>query len=478
MKNCWEILGIEPTTDEESIRQVYLSLLPSFHPESDPQGFKQLRQAYEEALQQSKSAANPVMALDADSQQINEILEQFRDLLACDKRRFQQSAWQLFIQEINTLSITLVEKLRWPLCAVAMDANIVSYDCLTLLADRFNWKLLDAGSTLNHEKLENFISCINHGDIFDYALLATLPVAIQDRTIACYMALQRTFFARPDVFTQIASQHGAMVVPDAPTLHRLMLRWYSSLQWGNCALISVAKTWREEEPENGSPHYYECAQRMFCGEGESLKAELCELWQQSPSSHVGNLLLKWTWLHQPGDYPLVVMAVEKHEQRDEQGTPIPYFHGKSARTRLLLAEALHSNRLPPLARSFVMHCLQPSAPGLNNKYLSDPRWSLYVVADLLVRNKSPKTKHYFPLVKRLMGESLCPFEALITNALVAPGAEIEPAEQEEERRTVANGSESTSQSEQKTPGVLSYVKVIVCILLIASALSRLLHLFT
>ncbi len=44
MNICWEIPGIEPTTDLECIRQAYLALLPSFHPESDPQGFKRLRQ--------------------------------------------------------------------------------------------------------------------------------------------------------------------------------------------------------------------------------------------------------------------------------------------------------------------------------------------------------------------------------------------------------------------------------------------------
>lgn len=40
MKNCWKILNIEETTDVDIIRRAYLALLPSFHPETDPQGLK------------------------------------------------------------------------------------------------------------------------------------------------------------------------------------------------------------------------------------------------------------------------------------------------------------------------------------------------------------------------------------------------------------------------------------------------------
>lgn len=61
MKTCWQMLNIEATTDVEIIRQAYLSLLPSFHPENDPQGFKQLREAYEIALQETKPLKSRVM---------------------------------------------------------------------------------------------------------------------------------------------------------------------------------------------------------------------------------------------------------------------------------------------------------------------------------------------------------------------------------------------------------------------------------
>lgn len=110
MKTCWQVLGIEATADIEAIRQAYLALLPTFHPETDPQGFKQLREAYENALQETKSPATTMVEEDPDTPWVNYLREIFRDLLADDERRFQPQAWQEFIQQINKLSITQAEK--------------------------------------------------------------------------------------------------------------------------------------------------------------------------------------------------------------------------------------------------------------------------------------------------------------------------------------------------------------------------------
>lgn len=46
----FQILGIPETRDEEEIRQAYRTILKNTNPEDDPEGFKRLRQAYEEAL--------------------------------------------------------------------------------------------------------------------------------------------------------------------------------------------------------------------------------------------------------------------------------------------------------------------------------------------------------------------------------------------------------------------------------------------
>lgn len=82
MKTCWQVLGIEATTDTDAIRQAYLALLPSFHPETDPQGFKQLREAYENALQGTTSPAITVVEEDPDTPWVNYLREIFGDLLA------------------------------------------------------------------------------------------------------------------------------------------------------------------------------------------------------------------------------------------------------------------------------------------------------------------------------------------------------------------------------------------------------------
>ncbi|MDI5829609.1 DUF4034 domain-containing protein, partial [Salmonella enterica subsp. enterica serovar Kentucky] len=38
------------------------------------------------------------------------------------------------------------------------------------------------------------------------------------------------------------------------------------------------------EPDNEDAHYYLCKQRLLCGEGESLLADLCDFWQRYPST--------------------------------------------------------------------------------------------------------------------------------------------------------------------------------------------------
>ena len=50
MDNIWMVLGIDPTEDVSAIKRAYAERAKTCHPEEDPEGFLQLRQAYQAAL--------------------------------------------------------------------------------------------------------------------------------------------------------------------------------------------------------------------------------------------------------------------------------------------------------------------------------------------------------------------------------------------------------------------------------------------
>lgn len=59
----WKILGIEPTVEEDEIKSAYRKKLVLTNPEENPEGFKELRQAYEEARKwasEQKKARSPL----------------------------------------------------------------------------------------------------------------------------------------------------------------------------------------------------------------------------------------------------------------------------------------------------------------------------------------------------------------------------------------------------------------------------------
>lgn len=425
MKSCWEILNIAQTTDRNAIRQAYLALLPSFHPESDPQGFKQLRQAYEEAQQCESSSADETHMEEASDE--HEMLVAFRVLLASECDRFQPSAWQKFIQQLNLCSMDEIDNLRWPLCDIAMKAESLSLSCLSLLAQRLNWQRQETEDDDGAEELDAFLETVKRGDAFDLLSLTKLPLVVQDQTHAYFFELEHIWRFYPEHFADALQIHGAWVIPEDKRLHRKLLHWFSAQQWGITELVDFARRWLDAEQDNEDARFYLCKQRLLCGEGESLLADLCDFWQQYPSTQADDLLLSWCRQHKPDFFPLVVMAVEARCMADAEYVP-----GESARTRLLWADILHSGTLSPLGRSFVESLFYERKPAkwwksrlAEQGEPETPLLDLYRTAEQVALEAFPNEKPFYRLLIRLEAGEACPLEALLTRTLHAK-AEMEP----------------------------------------------------
>ncbi|EFG0980836.1 J domain-containing protein [Escherichia marmotae] len=483
MKTCWQILEIESTTQIDIIRQAYLARLPLCHPETDPQGFKALRQAYEEAL---RLAVNPVEeSVDEKSNAAveHEALSAFRALLNSESERFQPSAWQKFIQQLNNYNMEEVDQLRWSLCAIAIEARYLSLNCASLLAGRLNWHSFSDSEGMDEEEREAFLEAIQAGDCFDFLSLLEYPVALQNQTIEYYFTLERCCRYHPDYVTAFLAMEGPWFIPDDAKLHRKLLRWYSSVQTGMAELIPVAQQWQAEEPESEDARYYQCAQRLYCGEGESLLADLCAYWESHSSTQADNLLLQWSAQHCPDYFALLVMVIEAQSMVDAQGKPLKYVPGESARTRLLWAQILHSGKLSSLGQSFIESLFYKrkawawwkSKVGSETEQDS-PLLNLYQVAEQVVLEAFPKQEKLARLKARLECGEAHPLEAIITRMLLTK-VKLEPVDEDVDEPIPEKHEEKNDEIE-KPQSIISIIKISLTVLVIGYALGKIAMLFS
>ena len=76
--NAWEILGIEPTSDKKTIKRAYAKLLKQYHPEENPEKFKQIQAAYQQCLHSDQEIESVSYEQNIESKQdkVNKILKQ------------------------------------------------------------------------------------------------------------------------------------------------------------------------------------------------------------------------------------------------------------------------------------------------------------------------------------------------------------------------------------------------------------------
>ena len=105
----WEVLRIEPTKDENAIRDAYRQQLVHTHPEEDPEGFKTLRTSYEQAIlwaqqkEVEQEAIQEETSVDAWMKQVVACYTFFSK--RCDKEVWRELLQNTLCQDLETSDI-------------------------------------------------------------------------------------------------------------------------------------------------------------------------------------------------------------------------------------------------------------------------------------------------------------------------------------------------------------------------------------
>lgn len=120
---CFLVLGLEPTKDERLIKNAYREKLSVTNPEDDPEGFKRLRAAYEEACAFAKRQDDGGQAeeKERDTSPSGLWVEKAAEIYADIKDRQDLSRWEELFKDEIFQSLEEEENCRWKLLRFLMD---------------------------------------------------------------------------------------------------------------------------------------------------------------------------------------------------------------------------------------------------------------------------------------------------------------------------------------------------------------------
>ena len=147
--DCWGFLGIRPTEDEGRIRHAYLEKLPGYHPEEDADGFRQLRQALEDALKEAerlkeerRERENPGFCESEmmGKGEIREFVRKAEELYQDYGRRIDGNAWEELLSMPVCKDLESQREAGWALLSFLMDHFHLPHSCFQVFDRIFGWQ--------------------------------------------------------------------------------------------------------------------------------------------------------------------------------------------------------------------------------------------------------------------------------------------------------------------------------------------------
>lgn len=110
------VLGIAETKDENLIRQAYRTKLTENNPEDDPEGFRRLREAYEQALAYAKEPEKEdTDTIEEDNTPAGRWMKQVEEVYFHLSKRLKEASWQSLFRDEVCLDLEYGEEVKWKL---------------------------------------------------------------------------------------------------------------------------------------------------------------------------------------------------------------------------------------------------------------------------------------------------------------------------------------------------------------------------
>ncbi len=323
--SCWIRLGIEPTKDNDTIRGAYRARLPQHHPETDPEGFRALREAYELALRFAREeVAEPVEQTEDEVSPAGRIMADFDSLLLDPARRFEPAAWQAFNLELDRLALEVLDEVCWPLLRELLEAGPISHVCARLLAQRLSWasRMLDMDFD-NARHVDEFLQRIELPDPFDTSLISHWPAAAQLETLWYVRTLDYLHReASLDDFRHFAGQHMCLPIPADDGLLRRLAIQFSQAGIASKDFLEIVGEMHRLAPQQVDWLYLLACQRSALGMEELALQAWVQLWREHHHPKAASWLLDLCARHQPQRLPLLIQAFDRLENFRDWSTDL------------------------------------------------------------------------------------------------------------------------------------------------------------
>jgi len=134
--NKWNILGIDETDNPEEIKEAYMTKLTYCNPEDDPNGFIELRLAYEEALKSLKEDNEE----DFDSTPLGQFFIRVDAVYHDFKKRINLELWKELLSDEICMRLDNMDETEMTFLSYLMGHHLLPSQVWRLLDSHFNWQ--------------------------------------------------------------------------------------------------------------------------------------------------------------------------------------------------------------------------------------------------------------------------------------------------------------------------------------------------